>query len=100
MVAYQKQVLTTFKSYKKLLVKSQLASLKVESCRKKCTFLENKFEDTKRRCEEAEEVLNSVKEKYTNTLGQANAALQKAKQLSNGKNKFLQLKFMVSCNIE
>ncbi|XP_044744459.1 structural maintenance of chromosomes protein 5 isoform X2 [Coccinella septempunctata] len=84
MVLYQNEVCSTFKGYKKLLVKSQLSMMKVESARKKCMYLENKYHETKRLCDEAEEVLNTVKEKYADIVGQAKAALQKAKQLSKG----------------
>lgn len=84
MVLFQKEILSTFISCKELSIKSAISFKKLEASRNKASYLEQKFRDTKRQCDEAEEVLNAVKEKYCNIVGQGKAALQKAKQLSKG----------------
>ncbi|KAL3286561.1 hypothetical protein HHI36_001064 [Cryptolaemus montrouzieri] len=84
MVSHQKEILNVFKTYNKLIVKSKLSTEKIELARKKAAYIENQFNETRRLYQEAEEILNQVKERYANALGQAKAALQKAKNLSKG----------------
>ncbi|KAK9886239.1 hypothetical protein WA026_015757 [Henosepilachna vigintioctopunctata] len=84
MVAYQKEIFNTFNVYNKLVVKSRLSLEKIELARRKAAYMENEFNESRRQCQEAEEILNKIKEKYADALAQAKTALQKAKNLSKG----------------
>ncbi|XP_063905128.1 structural maintenance of chromosomes protein 5-like [Zophobas morio] len=73
----------TYKSLSVLIVKSQLNSIKIDSVRRQAAYLENKNEEARRLMKESEATMSQVKEAYANSKGQAKAALQKAKGLSN-----------------
>lgn len=61
-----------------------LITVKIEVDRKKLAFLQNSITDNQRQCQEAEETLNLIKDRYSEVMNQAKTMLMKAKGLSKG----------------
>ncbi|KAG5871908.1 hypothetical protein JTB14_025000 [Gonioctena quinquepunctata] len=64
--------------------KSALILKKIEQIRKIVAYLENQMNENKRQCQDAEETLNLVKDRYAEVMSEAKSMLSKAKGLSKG----------------
>ncbi|XP_074040926.1 structural maintenance of chromosomes 5 isoform X2 [Leptinotarsa decemlineata] len=64
--------------------KSTLTLKKIDNIRKKIAYLENQLSENKRQCQEAEETLSLVKDRYAEVMSQAKSMLNKAKGMSKG----------------
>ncbi|KAJ8926521.1 hypothetical protein NQ314_021123 [Rhamnusium bicolor] len=84
MYPLQETIKKETKKISDLITQSSISSLKIEDSRKKLAYLENKIKDNRSQCQEAEETLNKIKDKYTEVMNQAKSLLTKAKGLSNG----------------
>lgn len=84
MQGVQESIKTEFKNLSDQIIRSLLRSVKIEECRKKLAYLENKASDNQSRCREAEDTLNSVRDRYTEVMSRAKSLMNKAKGLSEG----------------
>ena len=84
MYTLQEAIKNETKKLSELVTQSSLTSLKIEDFRKKLAYSENKIGDLRGQCQEAEETLNIIKDKYTDVMNQAKSLLTKAKSLSKG----------------
>ncbi|KAJ8916110.1 hypothetical protein NQ315_004477 [Exocentrus adspersus] len=80
----QETIKSEFKKLSNLVIESSVTSVKIEECRRKVAYLENKASESRQRCQEAEETLNRIRDRYTEVMTQAKSLLHKAKSLSNG----------------
>uniref|UniRef100_A0A6P7F6B6 Structural maintenance of chromosomes protein 5 n=1 Tax=Diabrotica virgifera virgifera TaxID=50390 RepID=A0A6P7F6B6_DIAVI len=64
--------------------RSMLNIRKVEEVSKAIKFLENDVSEKRRQCQEAEDTLKRIKERYSEFMEEAKALLSKAKSLSKG----------------
>ncbi|XP_018566367.1 structural maintenance of chromosomes protein 5 [Anoplophora glabripennis] len=80
----QHTIMSELKKLSDQIIQSSLTSVRIEEFRKKLAYLENKASDNQTRCQEAEETLNKIRDRYAEVMSRAKSLLNKAKTMSSG----------------